>query len=254
MVGKDEEDTYRELRVSYFRNGSIWDRTKGTLPAPRDPAGYVGKKLSAPSFRDCIGCHTTRFRMLEGSEHSMTNPEASDHGIGCERCHGPGLHHVKAIESGFAESAIAQRAGTESTWRLKICAACHGSDGTIPPQDPEFVRLQGTTLTFSRCFKASQGRLDCTNCHDPHRVLETSSAYYEVQCLSCHGESKPARGGAARLEESTSHLTSSCPVNPATGCIGCHMPRIQNAAPHTAFTDHHIRIHREQVHSRTTAQ
>jgi Cytochrome c554 and c-prime len=253
MVGKDEKDTYRELRISYYSKGSIWDRTKGTLPAPHDPAGYIGKELSDRSFRDCIGCHTTRFRMLEGSEKSVIEPEASDHGIGCERCHGPGLHHVKATESGFAESAIAQRAATESTWRLQICAVCHGSDGTIPPQDPEFVRLQGTTLTFSRCFKESQTRLDCTNCHDPHRSLETSSASYEAQCLACHGVLKPAKGGAARFEKTASQLGSSCPVNPATGCIGCHMPKIQNASPHTAFTDHHIRIHREQVIPQTTA-
>jgi predicted CXXCH cytochrome family protein len=254
MVAKDEENTYRELRISYYRNGSIWDRTKGTLQAPHDPAGYLGKELSDSSFRDCIDCHTTRFRMLERKEHSSASPEASDHGIGCERCHGPGLHHVKAMESGFAESAIAQRAGTESKWRLKNCATCHGSDGTIPPQDPEFVRLQGTTLTFSRCFKASQGRLDCTNCHNPHQSLETTLAYYEVQCLGCHGDSKPAAIGKASPKESTSHVTSRCPVNPATGCIGCHMPKFENAAPHTAFTDHQIRIHRERVNSRTTAQ
>jgi hypothetical protein len=35
-----------------------------------------------------------------------------------------------------------------------------------------------------------------------------------------------------------------CPVNPATDCLKCHMPKVDGAAPHSSFTDHQIRVHR----------
>jgi hypothetical protein len=34
-------------------------------------------------------------------------------------------------------------------------------------------------------------------------------------------------------------------VNPSTGCIGCHMPAVADIVPHSTFTDHFIRVHRE---------
>ena len=36
-----------------------------------------------------------------------------------------------------------------------------------------------------------------------------------------------------------------CPVNPTAGCIGCHMPAVKDIVPHSTFTDHFIRVHRD---------
>jgi hypothetical protein len=33
-------------------------------------------------------------------------------------------------------------------------------------------------------------------------------------------------------------------VNSSTGCISCHMPKVQTDVPHTTFTDHVIRVDR----------
>jgi formate-dependent nitrite reductase cytochrome c552 subunit len=38
-----------------------------------------------------------------------------------------------------------------------------------------------------------------------------------------------------------------CPVNPARGCIACHMPAVKNAVAHSTFTDHNIRAHRDSA-------
>src|SRR5262249_14404632 len=122
--------------------------------------------------------------------------------------------------------------------RLALCAECHGADGSIPEADPEFVRFQATTLTFSRCFQASDGRLECSTCHDPHRDLGAPPSHYIARCLRCHTPpgSKPAGDFVAK---------SICPVNPRDDCLRCHMPVSRNAVPHTDFTDHHIRVHRQ---------
>ena len=59
-----------------------------------------------------------------------------------------------------------------------------------------------------------------------------------------------------RALEHESELTEApratiCPVNPATGCISCHMPTVKGVIPHSPFTDHFIRVHRELSTSET---
>ncbi len=234
MVGKDDSGDYRELRISeYSEKGTIWDVTSGFSPHPGDPREYLGKGLSPSGFRDCLHCHTTRYR---GPENR--GPEAADRGIGCERCHGPGGNHGKAVETGFAELAIGRPKGATGPQRMKICAECHASDGTFPPTDPQFIRFQSSTLPNSRCFTESQGKLDCVTCHDPHKKMEASPVYYEKKCLSCHTATTQA------ATETFRHVA--CPVNPRSDCLKCHMPTIPEVVTHTSFTDHHIRVHREE--------
>ena len=148
-------------------------------------------------MHQCLHCHATWFRSVDRSRSGPPGPEAEDHGIGCERCHGPGLNHDKAVSSGFAELAIALTPATPSIHRLKSCTQCHASDGTVQPSDPGFARAQGTTLLFSRCFTASKESFGCTVCHDPHRSVETSARHYEAKCLSCHAAISPLRDPAS---------------------------------------------------------
>src|SRR5262249_29997147 len=148
-----------------------------------------GIGLGRKSLHHCLHCHATWFRSVDQSQSGRRGPEAEDRGIGCERCHGPGLNHDKAAESGFAELAIAISGTTPSVDRLRSCTECHASDGTVKPSDPEFTRAQGTTFLFSRCYTASKDRFNCTTCHDPHRPVETLAKHYEAKCLSCHAAS-----------------------------------------------------------------
>lgn len=235
MVGKDEAGGYRELRISeYSERGTTWDVTSGFSPHPSDPSEYLGKGLSPSGFRDCLHCHATRYR----SPHDRSGPEALDRGIGCERCHGPGGNHAPAIRSGFAEPAIGRPKGATGPQRMKICAECHASDGTFAPSHPQYIRFQSSTMPNSKCFTQSQGKLDCLTCHDPHKKMETSAAHYESKCLSCHGTKAEATAAEFRRVP--------CPVNPARDCLKCHMPTVDEVVPHTSFTDHHIRVHREE--------
>jgi hypothetical protein len=247
MVAKDTQGIERKLRVSYFAENQSWGETKGINAAPRDAGEHIGVSLTTRSLHSCIQCHATWFRSVDQSRSGPRGPEGHDLGIGCERCHGPGLSHVKAALSGYAEPAIALTSKTPSLARLKSCVECHAADGTVQPSDPEFTRAQGTTFLFSRCFTASKDRFGCTTCHDPHRSVETSVSHYEAKCLSCHQATRARPGDPSSRKDDHGNgqaVASSCPVNATANCISCHMPRVEDPSRRSRFTDHHIRVHR----------
>ena len=47
---------------------------------------------------------------------------------------------------------------------------------------------------------------------------------------------------------------SICPVNPADGCIGCHMPPFESKPLHATFTDHYIRVRPELKPAATVSE
>jgi Cytochrome c554 and c-prime len=247
MLAKDDEGVDRELRVSYFGQGHGWGPTKGIDFAPRDAGDHIGIGLGRKTLNHCLSCHTTWFRSVGPGQSSVRRPERADRGIGCERCHGAGLNHAKASESGYTELAIALTSKTPSQARLNSCVECHAADGSIEPSDPEFTRAQGTTFLFSRCYTAARDRFGCTTCHDPHRAVGTEARQYELKCLSCHS-------GKTKLEPALSRLGTkgeaaregrACPVNATENCVSCHMPKVDDPTRRSQFTDHHIRVHRD---------
>lgn len=149
--------------------------------------------------------------------------------MGCERCHGPGGHHVLAVEAEFPDPAIVSPGRSSAETVNRLCGQCHGL--TEPhgfsgePDDPGWFRFQTARLEKSRCYIASSGQLHCVTCHDPHKNAETAPAYYEAKCLTCHGSPQ-----------------TTCPVNPAKDCVGCHMPRTWRQPTHSFKSDHNIRI------------
>jgi hypothetical protein len=255
MVAKDDQlGVDRELRISYFGADHTWGETKGINFRPFKPGDSLGMALTPKALRECLHCHATWFRAAHPHSAVPSGPEAQDHGIGCERCHGPGLNHIKAVGSGYAELAIAQTQRTGSLEHLRSCNECHASRGSVEPNDPEFTRVQGTTLMFSRCFTGSRGRIHCATCHDPHHNLETAATHYEAKCLNCH-VAPPHRDSpappAARPEAVKPGRADApaCPVNPVGGCIACHMPKVPDPSRRARFTDHHIRVHRRVTRS-----
>jgi hypothetical protein len=216
------------LRMSHYDSprGAGWDLSTGLAPHPARPDQFLGERMDQEDGeRRCLACHTTNFRAVE----DRVGPEADDPAIGCERCHGPGSHHLLAVEAGLSDPAIAIPRGSSAAASLQLCGQCHGL--TVPPgatgepDDPGWFRFQGARLLRSRCYTASGGRLHCTTCHDPHRRAETAPAPYEARCLDCHDKGK-----------------TTCPVDPARGCVGCHMPRAWREPTHSFQTDHNIRI------------
>lgn len=238
LVGPDEHGQRRIFRLSYFceKGGATgWDQTTGQRLRPAAPEEFLGKALDSPhAIYRCLACHTTTPRSVQ----TGVGPQASDRAIGCERCHGPGGNHIDAVAADFADPAIVspRLAGAGA---VAMCADCHGEHeaaSSRPRTDPYWLRFQGTTLPWSRCFTESQGALSCTTCHDPHRDAETSATYYESKCLTCHASGPGKPTSPERVTRTT------CPVNPTKDCLGCHMPTTMIPITHHSVTDHYIRI------------
>jgi len=243
MVTRDDEGKARVCRISSYLGGTLWELTsRAADPQPGDRNGPLGRPMSRESAEKCIDCHVTSI----AAARDRRATEAADCGIGCERCHGPGGNHLAAVALGFPEPAIARPSRASADRITRLCGACHKvDDPRTPESDPRFVRFQASTLPKSRCYTESQGALSCVTCHDPHRDAERSAAPYEARCLACHGAGpvEPSPGiRHADLAEGTRRVP--CPVNPASDCLKCHMPKVEGAAPHATFTDHQIRARR----------
>jgi len=192
-------------------------------------------------------------------------------GIDCQRCHGPGSNHIAAAQDARrpveeVRAAIVNPARLDARRRMEVCLQCHlettsfvlpGSLGRLdrgvfsyrPGEplenhvlhfdhgpDPRFddkfeIAHHGYRLRKSACFVKSEGRLQCTSCHDPHqgaRAREAAARYVRA-CRSCHGAAFEARVAAGK------HTADA-------RCVSCHMPKRRTEdVVHAVMTDHLIR-------------
>jgi hypothetical protein len=247
------------LRLSSYhgRDGAVaWGRT--SLAAPGSDPGQNIRGDPIPT-RDgvvrCLYCHVTFSRdFRDGLPKTGAGPEVADSAIGCERCHGPGANHLRAVKGGFRDNAIVN-AGLGGARAIgEQCADCHIVDEIADiqhaPEEPAYVRSPGFTLSLSRCFSESEGTLSCLTCHDAHQDEQKPPAFYEAKCLGCHASQSQAvaretkAGAGVGLAPGGEKRASACPVSPGRNCLECHMPKVPVADLHTSLTDHYIRVHK----------
>ena len=224
-----------EFRMSWFPTQQKWYVTPGAETLESEALGRVHSPEDA---RKCFLCHVVTLPA------DKPVPEKRFFGVGCESCHGPGSAHIAAMRSGKYPDEQLQRLERWPASRLNdLCGKCHGTEQDVQLQHlPASLtnRMQAYGLTQSRCFKQSNDSLSCISCHDPHIDASTDKTTYEAVCLTCHSAAAPAN------PPPHVHRTAGkpCPVNPKTGCIGCHMPArpaIPGSALPTLMTDHFIR-------------
>ena len=250
LVGHDDQGHPYILRLSHYQTArdSGWVRTTGHSADATGGQHFLGKPIDLiDGIHKCLFCHTTDPKAVL----DRSGPAASDRAIGCERCHGPGGNHLRAIAAKLADPAIASPVDAPAEGRLRVCGQCHTNhqESSLPRTDPFWIRFQGTTVAWSRCYTESAGSFDCMTCHDPHHDTDRSSGHYNARCLTCHSagpaaETK-ARPRTADPPAERAVRGSICPVNPTDGCIACHMPTFESKPLHATFTDHYIRVHPE---------
>jgi predicted CXXCH cytochrome family protein len=241
----------------YSESGGKWRMSPGY--DKRDHFGF--QRLIA---FDCMFCHNGFPEMAEGADFAGEPPAYKGRipeGIDCQRCHGPGLPHLEALQRNAppeeVASSIVNPARLAPERQMEVCYQCHleSTSRQLPnivhrfgrgvfsysPGEPlsdyalYFDHAAGSKfgdkfeinhsayrLRKSRCFTESQGRLLCTTCHDPHGAPITKP---QAQvCQGCH----------EGLTQVASHPKSE-------DCTSCHMPkRRTDDVVHAVMTDHYI--------------
>lgn len=249
-----------QTSISWFSQKQIWDLSPGWSDMPRRP-------IQA----QCLFCHANRALPVSGTVNRYQEPIFQGHGIGCERCHGPGELHVQKpgkFEETRIDPTIVNPAKLPWSQREAVCQQCHltGVVRVLPrgrdlydfrpglPLDSSwsiFVDADQSgqdkkavnhveQMYLSRCFASSnpEKKLGCISCHDPHQKIgpERRLAFYRERCLRCHsGSDQPEQGkSSCTLDRKQRQLKQD-------NCMGCHMPRYDSSdIAHAAMTDHRI--------------
>jgi hypothetical protein len=235
--------------LSYYSRAGQWELSPGY-----EFADY-GFNRAVPAA--CIVCHSGRPQPVPDEDGRYREPPFRELAIGCESCHGPGQLHVTEHGKGLkAVRSIVNPAKLPARLAEDICMNCHqrgdarilqpGKDyldfrpGTylndtlaifkLPSGEDADLLEHHSAMKASRSFTASEGRLSCLTCHDPHRLPEGEEgiAWYRSKCLSCH-------------ENSSCRLSAQARQAQRDDCRACHMPK-RNAGPisHSALTNHRI--------------
>jgi hypothetical protein len=253
-----EQDHYLfQAPLSFYTRPGTWG------PSPGYEATDLG--FNRPILAGCIFCHSGRANPVAGANGQYGDPPFSELSIGCENCHGPGAAHVQAMSH---PSAAAKGPEIVNPSRLtpslanNICMACHQTgdvrvlkpgktysdirpgrplDETLsilivpptPESPPDVDHVEHYySMTLSKCYRSSAGRMSCISCHDPH-VQPTPAeapAYFAGKCLACHANQSCKVPLETRLHR-----------QPANDCAGCHMPKRDiQVISHSSATNHRI--------------
>ena len=221
-----------ESRVSWFRELKGLGPTLGSQNStPANLIDAAGRRMSQDDKLRCLGCHATNAT----SGRELTLPSMMP-GVHCGHCHADLETHL-ASQLGASPPAARPKPGqsfslegTSAQQVSDFCGNCHRTWAEIASQkNPGIanVRFQPYRLTESQCFDPDDKRISCLACHDPHKELDSAQADYNVKCQACHGGRKPG--------------AKACRVS-ASGCINCHMPKVELPGGHYMFTDHRIRV------------
>ena len=245
--------------ISYYERIPGWDLSPGYAQGNfRDFTRRVGDL--------CADCHTGMPLLIAGSHNRFQQPPFRSLTVGCERCHGPGAAHVaqRSLDPGFegsSDSSIVNPQKLRPELRDDVCSQCHfaGDARVLQPgkdyfdfrpgtplgdvvaifsvtqvvKGNHFVALdQSEELKLSRCWRASNGRLGCISCHDPHVQRHGNDAidFFRGRCLTCHNSASCTAPSIRRQATA-----------PPDNCILCHMPQQPSEnIGHSSLTDHRI--------------
>ena len=246
FVGRDDNGQARELRLSYFRNETrlFWDVTSGHPLHPSDLTEYLGQTLTADEFRRCFLCHVTNQRATA----LASGPEAADRGIGCENCTDRAVTTCRQSPPSFPTCRLLAPPWRRVGRRQTMCPVPQPTRQDCFVRRPRFRPLSGNNADLEPVLYQKRRRARLRDLPRPTSKCHYITRPLRVEVLSCHSGDDHRNvtfENRKRKPLAETAVPTKCPVNPTAGCIGCHMPAVKNVVPHSIFTDHFIRVHRE---------
>ncbi len=240
---KKGDGKFYEARVTYFDTLKALHFTPDrAITSAKDLEEAMYRPVDAAEIRRCFACHTTAPNVADQLDEKNLIP-----GVTCEACHGPGANHVAAMQAAKvagmsppAEGTIFNAAQLGPADSVDFCGACHATWWDVKLSGVKGVsnaKSQPYRLQGSKCWGKGDARLTCVACHDPHKQLQTDSASYDSNCLRCHAST-------ASGNKVPNHPAAPFPVG-TKNCASCHMPKVYVPEMHYSFTDHRIRIARD---------
>lgn len=214
---------------------------------PNPVAGSVGRFDSTPFSELAIGCEKChgpgaahvqaihdisapagkKSTQLAAFDSKIVNPARLTPYLAnniCMACHQTG--DVRVLKPGKTYRDVRPGHPLDETLSILIVPPTRES----PPSADHVEHYY--SMTLSKCYRASQGKLSCITCHDPHvePSSEEAPAYFAGKCLSCHTNQSCKLPVATRMQQ-----------QPANNCIGCHMPKRDiQVISHSSATNHRI--------------
>lgn len=209
---------------------------------------YIGTQV-------CSTCHNDLSNHWSHTLHAkifLNNPRNEIEARGCESCHGPGSQHL--ADPTVSESIIRFTSNSNSSvgvqnqaclqchtggdrmhWMSSVhesndiaCADCHN-----PMANYSTVNLLSKNNVNETCFTChkeqrsqfnrrshmplNEGKISCTNCHNPHGSISDSLLIADTvnqTCFQCHAEKRGP------------FLFEHAPVTDS--CVNCHEPHGSN--------------------------
>ncbi|MGA3309862.1 MAG: DmsE family decaheme c-type cytochrome [Xanthobacteraceae bacterium] len=239
-------------------------RATTTKAPPVFEATYVGSKV-------CLGCHSA---WADAFGYTLMGRLQKQGKIECETCHGPGSAHAKAgggrgvggiisyrqndlsrtAEENNAVCLGCHERGGRAYWEGSVhqvrglaCTNCHTIMKAVSAQSQLKTAFQPDTCfqchkdRRAQMFRSShmpmrEGKIVCTNCHNPHGSVTESLIKQDSindNCYSCHAEKRGP------------FLFEHAPVR--ENCLNCHDPHgsinefsLKMSRPRLCFECHSI--------------
>jgi tetratricopeptide (TPR) repeat protein len=268
--GRTARSYFIERDEHLFMSPLTWYADHGWDLSP----GYEvnNSHFNRPVVSECLFCHANRALHVEGTLNGYKPPFFEGHGIGCQRCHGPGELHVAARKgSATAEPdvTIVNPARLEPRLRESVCEQCHlgglvrvETRGRrredfrpgLPWSAVEAVYLAATPSKSKTNELPTREGPDRFVGHVEQMHLSRcyTGSLGKLGCISCHDphrlpeEASKAKYYRRRCLECHGEASCKLPLDErrARGaddsCIACHMPRAHTQIQHAAATDHRI--------------